>query len=295
MFYQTLINENSITISENLFQARCSSPAQYQSKSIFSFKDSNECVGVSKYSPIVYQTCVTAALNATNPDALINSPNGALVTVPDPAVNKTLTPAQIAGIVIGFLGLFFLFMLLFYCLCPIEILACLFDCWPCLYNFCPCKSGAVTNKYYDVFVSYNRSSEKWVKNQLVPFFQTERPNDRYYLQHAADNPDRHGRFGAYTREKMNNSAIILLVLSDAYIMKEWSNQAFRDHLRLLLTKPYKLKEERVRFLSIQLHDVSDEEVDDHIRFDFLATTMLINHSPDVFNVLIICWFLLIII
>jgi len=266
MFYQTLTNENSITPSESLTaKTKCSSPAQEVSKSIFNFKDPDECVGISKYPPVVYQTCVSKPVEPTNPEALVN-PNDALnITIPNPGVNRTLTSAQIAGIVIGFLGLFFLILALFYCLCPIEILACLFDCCPCLYSWCPCKSGAVTNKYYDVFVCYNKSSEKWIKNQLVPFFQTERPHDRYYLQHASDNPDKHGRFGSYTKDKMNKSAIILLVLSDAFIMKEWNNKAFRDYLRLLLTKPYRAKEERVKFLSIQLHDVSDEEVDDHIR------------------------------
>lgn len=262
MFYQTL-NENFITTDAKIFKTYCSTPAAYFSSSIFSFKDSNECVGISKYSPIVYETCVNAVSVIVS--ALDASALDAFASMSDPPVNRALTSAQIAGIVIGFLGLFFLLFGLVYCLCPIEILACLFDCWPILYSICPCKSNALTNKYYDVFVSYNRSSEKWIKNQLVPFFQTERPNDRYYLQHSIDNPDKHGKFGAYTKEKMNNSAIILLVLSDSYLIKEWKNEAFRDHLRLLLTKPHKNKYDKVRFVAIQLHDVSDEEVDDHIR------------------------------
>lgn len=264
MFYQTLKIENAITPSENLFKTYCSSPVNYQSASVFSFVDPNSCVGISKYSPIVYDECLNKDVS-TLTNALLQNPSALQTSLDNEPVDKDLTPAQIAGIVIGFLGIFFLILGLLYCLCPIEILACIFDCCPRFYTICPCKSGVFTNKYYDVFVSYNKSSDKWIKNQLLPFFRVERPYDRFFLQHDAGNPDKHGQFGAFTKDKMNNSATILLVLSDSYLIKEWSNPAFRDHLRLLLTKPHKDSKDRTRLLCIQLHDVSDEEVDDHIR------------------------------
>lgn len=264
MLYKTLISENAITPSENLFKTYCASPANYQSMSVFSFEDPNNCVGISKYSPIVLDECLRSDVTSLT-NALLQNPSALQTSLDNQPVQSSLTPAQIAGIVIGFLGVFFLILVLLYCLCPIEILACIFDCCPRLYTICPCKSGVFTNKYYDVFVSYNKSSDKWIKNQLLPFFQEERPYDRYYLQHDSGNPDKHGQFGSFTKEKMNNSATILLVLSDSYLIKEWSNTAFRDHLRLLLTKPHKDSKDMTRLLCIQLHDVSDEEVDDHIR------------------------------
>jgi hypothetical protein len=55
------------------------------------------------------------------------------------------------------------------------------------------------------------------------------------LQHASDNPERHGSFGHFTRDKMNNSAIILLILSDKYLIDEWTMPGFQDHLRRMLT------------------------------------------------------------
>lgn len=264
LWYQTLITNNAITTVENLFQTKCATPSQYTGKSIFNFVNSDECVGVSKYPPIVYETCVTAQVNISGPDLLVNPPDQ-LTNLEDQPVITALTPAQIGGVVVGFLFLFFLFVCLLYCLCPIEILACAFDACKWFYTVCPCKSTAFTDKYYDIFVSYNKSSEKWVKKELVPFFKEEKAGIRYYLQHASDNPERNGAFGDFTKDKMNNSAIILLILSDKYLIDEWTMPGFQDHLRRMLTRPNVQKISKQKLLAIQLSDVSDEEVDDYIR------------------------------
>jgi hypothetical protein len=30
---------------------------------------------------------------------------------------------------------------------------------------CPCKSGVISHNYYDVFISYNKSSENWIREK----------------------------------------------------------------------------------------------------------------------------------
>ena len=279
MFYQVLTSASGVYASSQIIKAVCGTPAQFQGLNIFSFEDPNNCFSVSKYPPFVTTSrCinVTAPVVNTpsalqgnqsvqNPSALLGNQQQLQQTA-NQTVSTSLTNPQIAGVTLAFLGALFLFILLLYCICPIEILACLFDLFPFFHTCCPCKSGVVSNKYYDVFISYNKSSEYWIRNQLVPFFRREKPHDRYYLQHERDNPDNKGhRFGSFTKNKMNNSSTILLVLCDSYLMKEWSNPGFRTHLRTLLTKPPSGKNSRTRFICIQLHDVSDEEVDEHIR------------------------------
>jgi hypothetical protein len=58
---------------------------------------------------------------------------------------------------------------------------------------------------------------------------------------------------------MSKSSCILFVLSDSFLLQEWNNKLFRDHLRHLVTK------ERTRFICIQMHDVSDEAVEEYFR------------------------------
>ncbi len=58
---------------------------------------------------------------------------------------------------------------------------------------------------------------------------------------------------------MSNSTIILLVLSDNYLMEEWNNTRLRSHVRLLTVN------EDTRLYCIQLHDICDEEVEEYFR------------------------------
>ena len=92
----------------------------------------------------------------------------------------------------------------------------------------------MTSKYYEVFVSYNKSSQKWVDNHLVPFFEEKRRRKPYFLHYGEEN-ERGEVFGPLIKDKMNNSAILLLVLSDAYIVNEFANVALKNHIRHLVT------------------------------------------------------------
>ena len=139
-----------------------------------------------------------------------------------------------------------------------------FGCFPSFYACCPCKSGVVTNKPYDLFVSYNKSSKKWIEANLVPFLDTFETDYSYFL-HYDDENTKEEIYGSYIKEKIDNSCFILLVLSDAFLMNEWANEDYRDHIKKTCLKVAKTNEEKTRLLCIQLHDVSDEEVDEYIR------------------------------
>ena len=73
---------------------------------------------------------------------------------------------------------------------------------------------------------------------------------------------------------MSTSTIILLVLSDAYLMREWNNIRFRRHLRNLVTK------ENTALYCIQMHDVCDEEVEEYFRLPFQAARLISLETDD---------------
>ncbi len=186
LLYQTAKGEAAANFFGNIFKSTCTSPNEFQTRSIFEFDNSDNCAlnppyPVFQRSPRCLNpiTTTTQAAIIVNPNALIgtNSTTQSSVLMNLKKL-KGLTDAQIAGVVVGFLGVIFLFFSLIYCLFPIEILACCFDLFPVFHRICPCKSGVISNKYYDVFVSYNKSSEYWIQNQLIPFFDKEKPNDR---------------------------------------------------------------------------------------------------------------------
>jgi hypothetical protein len=161
--------------------------------------------------------------------------------------------------VIGFLGAIVLFLLLLYCICPIEILSVLFDCIPFFYSCCPCKSGQVRNKEYDLFISYNKAeNENWVRKSLVPNIQSKYLVENFILHYNEENK-KNEIFNDYVQQMMSKSSCILFVLSDSFLIKEWNNKPFRDHVRHLITK------ERTRFVCIQMHDVSDDAVEEYFR------------------------------
>jgi hypothetical protein len=64
-------------------------------------------------------------------------------------------------------------------------------------------------------------------------------------------------FGDYVEDAMSRSSCILFVLSDSFLMREWQNKRFQEHLRHLILK------EKSRFLAVQMHDVCDEEVEEY--------------------------------
>lgn len=140
----------------------------------------------------------------------------------------------------------------------------LFGCFPSFYACCPCKSNVVTNKPYDLFVSYNKSSEKWIEANLVPFLDSFDSDYTYFLHYDEENT-KEEIYGSFIQEKIDNSCFILLVLSDAFLMNEWANEEYKDHIKRTVLKVAKTNEEKTRLLCVQLHDVSDEEVDEYIR------------------------------
>ena len=265
MFYQTLLSSSSITSSSNLFYANCLYPSQYSGQSIFKFTSPNTCSSVS--TPLANSCQITSTPASTIGTASVQNPNNPellLGNQPYQPVSPYLGDGQIAGIAIGFTGAVLLILILLYCLCPTEILACLFGIFPVFYRVCPCKSGVVSHKYYDVFISYNKSSENWIREKLLPFMRSKRPNDKYFLQYDPLNVNQE-KFGSFTRGKMDNSAVILIVLTDKYLMKEWQVTEFRNHVRHLLTRVPSDSRDKARLICIQMNDVSDEEVDDYVR------------------------------
>ena len=139
-----------------------------------------------------------------------------------------------------------------------EILAVIFDCIPYFYSCCPCKSGAVRNKEYDLFISYNKTTEKWVRSTLVPFIQSEFLVENFILHYNEENR-KSEVFNDYIKAVMNKSSCILFVLSDSFLLHEWNNEKFRQQTRMLVTK------EHTRFVCIQMHDVNDETVEEYFR------------------------------
>lgn len=264
MFYQTLLSSQSIALSSNLFKATCLYPSQYIGLSIFNFTSPDSCSSISTPLANSCQITTTPATLSTESIQNPNNPELLLGSQPFQPVSPYLNDGQIAGVVIGFVGAVLLLIILLYCLCPTEILACLFGIFPAFYRVCPCKSGVISHKYYDVFISYNKSSENWIREKLLPFMRSKRSNDKYFLQYDPSNVNQE-KFGSFTRGKMDNSAVILIILTDKYLMKEWQVTEFRNHLRHLLTKVPNDNKDRTRLICIQMNDVSDEEVDDYVR------------------------------
>lgn len=70
------------------------------------------------------------------------------------------------------------------------------------------------------------------------------------------------------KEKIDNSSFILLILSDTYFINEWSNRDFTNYINSVVNKVPKTKYEKTQLICVQLHDVSDEEVDEYVRNRF---------------------------
>ena len=268
-FFVTLTLKNFLNNQNNIFNAKCTN-SNYNGRSIFNFavlntdrdclvnfafSDAN-CPFVKPPSTFKIETTTATITEVTN--AFVIPQN--LLNEPDKKLNQTslssYNDAQIAGYIIGLLGFIFLFIFLIYFLCPIEILAICFDCVPFFYLICPCKSGIKRDKEFDLFISYNRINEDWVLKKLVPFIVENNLVENYTLHY--DNGNKSNEvFGKYIRDKMNRSSCILFILSDAFLIKEWNNGEFRQHLRYLITQ------EKTRFVAVQMHDICDEEVDEY--------------------------------
>lgn len=179
----------------------------------------------------------------------------------------TASKAHIAGIAIGFLFLFVFLATLIYCMFPVEILAYLMRCFPSWYTCCPCKSTTYTNKPYDLFIAYNRDSQAWIENELIPFLesQDDATDFTYFLHYDEYENPAAEVFGPIIKDKINNSAIVLLILSDKFLIDEWANEELREYIRQAVAKSTRHSKEKTRLVSIQLEDVSDEEVEEYVR------------------------------
>ena len=268
-FYQAYaLNSAPSAISYRVFSSTCQTPASFRTFSAFTFTNPNTCSSLSKPFPTQYCGNTSTVITTTTPatvlnNNILNTPQLLLNGDPDQVTgsdyfNYKLTDSQIAGIVIGFFGALLLFLILFYCMCPIEVLAVIFGCVPYFYKICPCKSGVKRDKEYDLFISYNKVSENWLKHNLIPFIKENYLVDNYIL-HYNDANKENEIFGPYIEEIMKKSSCILFILSDQFLMKEWNNRHFREHLRYLVTQ------KKTRFVTVQMHDVSDEEVEEYFR------------------------------
>jgi Leucine-rich repeat (LRR) protein len=268
-FYQAYaLNSAPSAISYRVFSSTCQTPASFRTFSAFTFTNPNTCSSLSKPFPTQYCGNTSTVITTTTPatvlnNNILNTPQLLLNGDPDQVTgsdyfNYKLTDSQIAGIVIGFFGALLLFLILFYCMCPIEVLAVIFGCVPYFYKICPCKSGVKRDKEYDLFISYNKVSENWLKHNLIPFIKENYFIDNYILHYNEANRENE-IFGPYIKDIMSKSSCILFILSDQFLMKEWNNRYLREHLRYLITK------EKTRFITIQMHDVSDEEVEEYFR------------------------------
>lgn len=250
-YYQNFILSNTISNNDYLFFHECSSLSQFSGQNLFSFTNPDTCSANSNVLSCANSTNILAQEN------VINEPQKSLKETS--LVN--FNDSQIAGFVIGLVGFLFLFLLLIYFLCSIEILAMCFNCIPIFYRICPCKSGAKRIEEFDLFISYNRTNEKWVRENLIPFIKKRNLVQNYILHYNSANKYNE-EFGSYTKNIMKRSSCILFVLSDAFLMNEWNNEEFREHLKAQVTI------EKKRFIAIQLQDVMDEEVDEYFTEKF---------------------------
>ena len=270
-FYSQFIAANPTSTSYKLFT---SSVCANQAVSAFAFTNASTCAatatpftayncGNTNYTTTTSTTTTSTTTTTYNlANNVLNTPQ-LLVGGDDEVTGTTyleykMTSATVAGIVIALIGFLLIFMILVYCICPIEVLAIMFDCVPCFYRCCPCKSGAKRDKDFDLFISYNKANENWIVNNLVPFIKANHLAESYVLHYDKSNKAKEA-YGPYIKDVMSRSSCILFVLSDQFLMNEWNNRAFREHLKHLITK------EKTRFVSVQMHDVCDEEVEEYFR------------------------------
>jgi hypothetical protein len=276
-FIESSIASNAIDTKNNVFRTSFCLTAAYSNKSVFLFETSTKCVASvtdfnQRCNPPSFTTALPTSIattTAASNNSTTTGPIGNVQLLIDATPSSTtkinlgtfynLSGYQKFGIAMGVVFLVFLTIVLVYCLCQTECNAILFECIPFFYKCCPCKRYDYANKQYDLFVSYNRSSEKWVIETLMPFLLTNKVINTYFLHYdSKDNADRFV-YSDVIADKMGSSTCHLVVLSDSYLLKEWKNLPFQRHLRTLVMR------NRTRLYFIQLHDVCDEEVDDYLR------------------------------
>lgn len=81
--------------------------------------------------------------------------------------------------------------------------------------------------------------------------------DKYSLQYGSDNKTKE-IFGPTVRDLMNRSACTILVVSHDFLLQEWNNLEFREHVIALTSK------NTTRLVCVQMHEVMDEVVEEHL-------------------------------
>jgi hypothetical protein len=193
------------------------------------------------FKKVIFSTllgkCLTQAINITTP--------------------STLTDGQIGGLVIGILALVILFILIIGCLCIIEIKTfCFLNCLA-IYSVFQKKIKTSTLKKYDLFISFDKTKEKWIHEKLVNFLKKENITLNYCFHYERE--DDEAVYSENIKLKLNSSSHVLLILTDVYLQTEWNNLEFRNHVRSLLIN------KQIRLTCIQMNDVTDEEVEEYIR------------------------------
>jgi hypothetical protein len=120
-------------------------------------------------------TQTTLSLEAGN---AIGVPEAQLGVSP---VSIDLYQGYVAGITLGFLGALLILCILVYCISPIEFQALCFNLIPCFYRWCPCKRNHRREKEFDLFISFNKKNEKWVRSKLIPFIKGKLVNKLFVI------------------------------------------------------------------------------------------------------------------
>jgi hypothetical protein len=199
-------SQNYVLSSLNqLYLARCASE-EYAGLSIFSFASPSSCTSSGQlffgkncgYQPTTTTTTrqSTTAIISTTSSQTKNvrvSESNSMVEVEllnGTRAEETFSPPELPSFVgsseqtkssvwwilvaIAFLGgLVLILSSICCCVHSGGVLALLFSACPIFYKLCPCKSEARRDQVYDVFISFNKSNEKWVRNQLLPYIKSK--------------------------------------------------------------------------------------------------------------------------
>ena len=263
-----LASNNALTLS-NLYKSYCLTPSAYSGKHVLSF---DVCSSSINYPYCVNSTATTTVATTTFENITVTAGFlGGTTSAP-------LSGGAIAGIVIGIL--FALFVLLFILLCIFQtelIACCFFNCNCCYMCLSDCRktkkteafSNDMSKKFFGAFVSYNpknTNSMKWIENKLMPSLHVSDPAMKYFLHYGKENIEGH-TFSPLIHEKLENTAHLILVLSDEFLDNEWNNMEFRTKIRTLI------QNRKMEITCVQMIDVTDEEVEEFVRNEIQETNL----------------------
>lgn len=275
----TILNSVPSLLNSNLYKSFCKTPSNYFGKHIINF---DTCTTSISY-PYCINGSSTTTTTTTTTTVITTTTIASIISItPDAgALSETMTtlaPGTIAGIAIGSIVvlLLILFIIIFICLTEIKA-CCFFHCSSCYVCFSDCCSNKRTKafandmseKFYDIFVSYNKkdeNSEKWIKDRLMPKIQVHDPKIKYFLQYGTENTEQ-ACYSTLIEEKFKNTNHLVLVLSDKFLDEEWNDIKFRSHIRHLI------QIRKIDITCVQMIDVTDEEVEEFVRNEIQSTNL----------------------